>query len=75
MSVIKSYSFPDGEIRGDMFFIQHIENNLIAKWNLVIYMGKLQKKGGVMKKAFLKNSRFVFKETNFGRGGPRVNDQ
>lgn len=23
MSVIKSYSFPDGEIRGDMFFIQH----------------------------------------------------
>lgn len=27
MSVVKSYSFPDGEIRGDMFYIKHGSNN------------------------------------------------
>ena len=26
-SIVKSYSFPGGEIRGDMFFIQHNSNN------------------------------------------------
>ena len=27
MSIVKSFSFPDGEIRGDMFYIKHISNN------------------------------------------------
>lgn len=27
MSIVKSYSFPEGEIRGDMFFIKHNSNN------------------------------------------------
>lgn len=27
MSVVKSFSFPDGDIRGDMFYIQHCSNN------------------------------------------------
>lgn len=27
MSIVKSYSFPKGEIRGDMFFIKHDTNN------------------------------------------------
>lgn len=27
MSIVKSYSFPEGDIRGDMFFIKHNSNN------------------------------------------------
>lgn len=27
MSIVKSYSFPDGEIRGDMYYIKHGTNN------------------------------------------------
>lgn len=27
MSIVKSYSFPDGEIRGDMFYIKHSSKN------------------------------------------------
>lgn len=27
MSIVKSFSFPDGEIRGDMFYIKHVSNN------------------------------------------------
>lgn len=27
MSIVKSYSFPEGENRGDMFYIQHFSNN------------------------------------------------
>ena len=27
MSVVKSYSFPDGDIRGDMFYIKHYSDN------------------------------------------------
>ena len=27
MSIVKSFSFPEGEIRGDMFYIQHITKN------------------------------------------------
>lgn len=27
MSVVKSYSFPEGDIRGDMFYIKHNSNN------------------------------------------------
>lgn len=27
MSVVKSYSFPEGEVRGDMFYIKHNSDN------------------------------------------------
>ena len=27
MSIVKSFSFPDGDIRGDMFYIEHCSNN------------------------------------------------
>jgi hypothetical protein len=27
MSIVKSYSFPDGDIRGDMFYIKHDSRN------------------------------------------------
>ena len=30
MSIVKSYSFPDGEIRGDMYYIKHGTNNFTA---------------------------------------------
>lgn len=27
MSIVKSYSFPEGNIRGDMYYIKHDSNN------------------------------------------------
>ena len=27
MSIVKSYSFPEGDIRGDMFYIKHGSRN------------------------------------------------
>ncbi len=32
MSIVKSFSFPEGDIRGDMFYIKHGSNNFTSKY-------------------------------------------